>query len=151
MPCRYLLGSGGTLLFDITIVTQSFIYAGRPPLPPSTSSGFTGPIRPHSRSSSKMVRYAGDIEYLASTTERDPLLVRTRARSESMATHRGSARGGLYGSKGSAIQSGRSISRNPGIESVRRASVSPSVGRSVSRPATFNKQTRDREAKSSHA
>lgn len=24
--CRYLLGSGGTLMFDVTIVTQSFLY-----------------------------------------------------------------------------------------------------------------------------
>lgn len=29
---RYLLGSGGTLLFDITIVIQSIIYRGRSPV-----------------------------------------------------------------------------------------------------------------------
>lgn len=28
---RYLLGSGGTFMFDITIVSQSVIYKGRPP------------------------------------------------------------------------------------------------------------------------
>ena len=27
--CRYLLGSGGTLIFDMTIVAQSFIYKPR--------------------------------------------------------------------------------------------------------------------------
>ncbi len=29
--CRYLLGSGGTLMFDITIVLQSFVYRGQKP------------------------------------------------------------------------------------------------------------------------
>lgn len=29
---RYLLGSGGTLMFDVTIVTQSLFYRHRPPL-----------------------------------------------------------------------------------------------------------------------
>lgn len=29
---RYILGSGGTLLFDVTIVAQSFLYKGRKPL-----------------------------------------------------------------------------------------------------------------------
>ncbi|SRR5258708_16690162 len=155
MSCRYLLGSGGTLLFDIIIVAQSFIYAGRPPLPPSPTSGFVGPIRPRSRSSSKMVIYAGDIEYLASTlsaTERDPLLFRTRTRSESMATHRGASKfgsvdssRGMYGNRGSAIQVGRSMSRTPGIEPARRTSVSPDVRRSMSRPAVFNEAKSSRE------
>lgn len=27
---RYLLGSGGTLMFDVTIVTQSFLYRPKP-------------------------------------------------------------------------------------------------------------------------
>jgi len=27
--CRYLLGSGGTLVFDVTIVAQSFIYKSK--------------------------------------------------------------------------------------------------------------------------
>lgn len=36
---RYLLGSGGTLLFDVTIVTQSFLYKpGRKPLHQRTRS-----------------------------------------------------------------------------------------------------------------
>lgn len=30
-PSRYLLGSGGTFVFDVTIVSQSFIYRGKPP------------------------------------------------------------------------------------------------------------------------
>lgn len=29
---RYLLGSGGTLLFDVTIVIQSFLYKNNPPI-----------------------------------------------------------------------------------------------------------------------
>ena len=29
--CSYLLGSGGTLMFDVTIVTQSLIYRPHPP------------------------------------------------------------------------------------------------------------------------
>ncbi|KAG8973590.1 rRNA (cytosine-C5-)-methyltransferase nop2 [Tulasnella sp. 425] len=42
----YLLGSGGTLLFDITIVSQSFIYAGRKPRPARTASisGYGGSV-----------------------------------------------------------------------------------------------------------
>ena len=37
---RYLLGSGGTLLFDVTIVAQSFIYRGLSPVhgPPTPST-----------------------------------------------------------------------------------------------------------------
>lgn len=31
-PARYLLGSGGTLLFDLTIMLQSLIYGSAPPI-----------------------------------------------------------------------------------------------------------------------
>jgi len=46
----YLLGSGGTLLFDITIVSQSFIYRGQRPKPTRAASVgvYTGSIRPRS-------------------------------------------------------------------------------------------------------
>lgn len=44
LPCliklsgpRYILGSGGTLMFDVTIITQSFIYRPKPRRPPRTS------------------------------------------------------------------------------------------------------------------
>lgn len=42
----YLLGSGGTLLFDITIVSQSFIYRGRKPRPARAGSlsGYGGSV-----------------------------------------------------------------------------------------------------------
>lgn len=41
----YILGSAGTLLFDVTIVIQSFLYRGRKPLDPplSSASGFLPP------------------------------------------------------------------------------------------------------------
>ncbi|KAG8992212.1 hypothetical protein FRB93_002441 [Tulasnella sp. JGI-2019a] len=44
----FLLGSGGTLLFDITIISQSIIYRGRRPKPVRSSSmisGYGSPIR----------------------------------------------------------------------------------------------------------
>ena len=33
LTIRYLLGSGGTLLFDVTIMLQAAIYGSRPPVP----------------------------------------------------------------------------------------------------------------------
>lgn len=37
-PSRYLLGSGGTLLFDLTIMLQSLFYGSSPPIPPPQPS-----------------------------------------------------------------------------------------------------------------
>jgi hypothetical protein len=41
----YIFGSGGTLLFDVTIVAQAFLYRGRRPLDPliSSASGYLPP------------------------------------------------------------------------------------------------------------
>lgn len=56
---RYILGSGGTLLFDVTIVAQSFLYKGRKPLDPPLSSA-SGYLPPRSVGVSRDVSVHGD-------------------------------------------------------------------------------------------
>ncbi|KAG8900459.1 hypothetical protein FRB99_006028 [Tulasnella sp. 403] len=63
----YLLGSGGTLLFDVTIVTQSFIYRGRRPLPSRSRSvsAYGGSV--HRRSLARRSTYGEDDRLLSAS------------------------------------------------------------------------------------
>lgn len=88
---RYLLGSGGTLLFDLTIMIQSLIYGSSPPVDESS------PIIPRRKATRRGVRrtatggsYLEEGNGLVSSKghsyaqgqgERQPLLVRDRSSS----------------------------------------------------------------------
>jgi hypothetical protein len=49
---RYLLGSGGTLVFDLTIMIQSLIYGSAPPIDERDQEDYIEPQPHHHRSRS---------------------------------------------------------------------------------------------------
>lgn len=49
---RYLLGSGGTLVFDLTIMIQSFVYGSAPPIDERDQEDYIEPHHHHHRSQS---------------------------------------------------------------------------------------------------
>lgn len=92
---RYLLGSGGTLLFDLTIMIQSWIYGSSPPIDESS------PIIPRRKATRRGIRRSATApgSYLEEGPvssklsyhqgqggERQPLLVRDRSLSPETVT-----------------------------------------------------------------
>ena len=51
-PRSYLLGSGGTLIFDLTIMVQSIIYGSAPPIDERDQEDYIEPPHHHHRSRS---------------------------------------------------------------------------------------------------
>ncbi|WWD15988.1 hypothetical protein CI109_100412 [Kwoniella shandongensis] len=73
----YLLGSGGTLMFDLTIMIQSLIYGSSPPLPIVSTQSDRGSRRRH-LSSRKRLRHLEDGGGgFTVSAERTPLLTST--------------------------------------------------------------------------
>ena len=69
--CSYLLGSGGTLVFDLTIVLQSVVYGAAPPIV-ATPLGRSS--RRHHGLSRRILRYPEEEFDVAVSAERQPLL-----------------------------------------------------------------------------
>ncbi|KAK8869742.1 hypothetical protein IAR55_000310 [Kwoniella newhampshirensis] len=69
----YLLGSGGTLIFDLTIMVQSLIYGSAPPLPMHPTQSDRGSRRRH-LSSRKRLRHLEEGGSYSGSAERTPLL-----------------------------------------------------------------------------
>ena len=65
---RYLLGSGGTLVFDLTIMLQSVIYGSAPP---TTTAGLP---RLRNGLARRKVSYLEDGRIVSVSSERQPLL-----------------------------------------------------------------------------
>ncbi|ORY27203.1 PQ loop repeat-domain-containing protein [Naematelia encephala] len=94
----YLLGSGGTLIFDLTIMMQSFIYGSSPPIP---STPLDRPSRKHYGVSRRRYRHLEDGRGISASSERQPLLsghiitsARQRSLSPDVSLIRGKRKGG---------------------------------------------------------
>ena len=86
---RYILGSAGTLIFDVTIVMQSLLYRDRKPLDPPMSSGY---LPPRSIGMGGSLSASGMLS--RTSTMRSEQLRRTRGHSLSSTTRIGSTRRG---------------------------------------------------------
>ncbi|KAL7423989.1 hypothetical protein Q5752_001574 [Cryptotrichosporon argae] len=110
----YLLGSGGTLIFDLAIMVQSVIYGSAPPVPPSPMAYDRGPrrrTRPRLRTGDSTL----------ADVERRPLLDGLERET--------SMRGGARGASRPRVKSAPALG-NGAFAAVRRASGSPVRARS---------------------
>ncbi|KIM62180.1 hypothetical protein SCLCIDRAFT_1215532 [Scleroderma citrinum Foug A] len=76
----YLLGSGGTFMFDITIVVQSFIYRGKPPRTHMRSRG-NSLVRSAAIAEEQAALLRGDTLANSYTDRRASIVARSRSRS----------------------------------------------------------------------
>lgn len=143
---RYLLGSGGTLLFDLTIMLQSLWYGSAPPvaqtpdrMPPSTATRrrLFRRRKEHAESGLHQSQFIHPHHSTHHHTERSPLLSGNAYLAESQrmtadgSPHMASSQ--LYRS-GSTSMSTRSRSKSPGANTALRMTLgSRSPGRSVRR------------------